>query len=856
MKGTGLPLAWRLVRSDPRGGLLFFGSVLLGVWILVGVALTGGMLHARIEAETFAMLAADIRIEGSAPLDAWAEKHLFGPGRVVAKSLEFTAMARPVVEVKAATPQHSTVPPENSQLHEQNQLVEVKAVTPQHPLRGRVDLLGGGSLVTALQNGGAVVEANLLERLHLRVGEHIRIGDARFQIRAILAREPDRVMRLFSLGPRVFIDLDQVPSTHLIRPGSRVHHVHSLRLAPGETVASVAAHLETLAKPQGIHVLVPGKKQPGATRLLGRFAIFMGLVAVMALLVGGQAIAGSVANYMRERVKMVAVLKVLGADNAMLGQIFLWKVILLAGCGSLSGVLLGVATPWLLLNLSGDMLTGSAPYRPDPWLLSSGLALGILVSLLLALGPLWDIRRTLPGALFRSASDWGTEAEGRVRSIWPVFVVGLPLTATAVHVAGETRLALGFLGMSLVSLVGLHGLIRGCLRLLRYWHPRRPTWNLAVRALLRPENGALSTTTALSLGVSLVTAIVLLQGDLNRQIQTQLPKRIPALFFVDIQTDQTVAFQHLVRRMASEPDALRITPVVRGRLIDLRRASTLDQKEPITPANAWRFAREYVLTWSATLPPNNPLIAGQWWTSPTESGLSVEADMAHDLNLHLGDQLVFEIQGVTVAAPVRNIRKVTWSDMGLNFFVIFSPALLQDVPGTWLGSLAIEPDREEAVYQATVNSFPNVTVIRTREIMTTMRDILEKLAQAVTALGGLAVVAGLMVLWVAIFATRQRRAREGAVCRLLGATRGDVVRMALLEFFLQGVMTATLSLFVSQALRGAVAVYGFKDSEPWHVIVGPALLLWGAAVVMIVLSGWLALRRELSRPLLSNLFRV
>ncbi|MBF0155320.1 MAG: ABC transporter permease [Magnetococcales bacterium] len=834
MTWTGLSLAWRLLRSNPQDGWLFVGSVMLGVWILVGVALSGGVLHAQLETETRAMLAADIRVEGASPLDDWAAIHLQRPGRLVEKSLEFSAMARPATTTTS-------------------QIVEIKAVTANYPLRGEVNLVGGGSLAAALANGGAVVETHTLEQLHLRLGDDLMIGDERFVIRAVLEQEPDRVMRIFSLGPRVFIGLDRVPATNLVRSGSRVQYVYSVRLAPGETLQKVAMDLETQVGEGGLHILTPGKKQPGGSRLLVRFTIFTGLVTVMALLVGGLAVAGSVATYMRERVKMVAVLKCLGADNYLIMNIFFWQVVIMAGLGGVVGMLLGLGTPWLLLFFFSESVAAVIAYHPNLFLLILGLSLGIIISLLFALGPLWEIRQFSSGLLFRT-SGWDEAEEGKIHFGWPVFLAGLPLTAMAVYVAGEARFALGFLAISVLALGGLRFLVWGSLRMLETWHPRRLDWTLAIRTLLRPESGSFTSVMALSLGVSLVTTILLVQENLDGQIQTQLPKRVPSLFFVDIQPDQKEAFEKLALTATPNTDALRITPVVRGRLVSVRKAGAAGDVKSGSSANAWRFSREYVLTWSATLPPHNPMTEGEWWRIPDDHGISVEAGMARDLDLRLGDLLAFDIQGIVVEAPVRSIRQVTWSDMGLNFFVIFSPSVLRDLPGTWLGSLAIPPEHEESMYLATVRDFPNVTVIRSREIMKSMRGLLEKLAHAVTALGGLAVISGLMVLWTTVLATRKRRAREGAVCRLLGATDGEVIHLARLEFALMGGVVATISLIVSQAMSGAVMFFLLQD--PWYGFPSTALFVWCSTIGLITLIGWMATRFELSRPLMTHLFRV
>ncbi|MBF0425053.1 MAG: hypothetical protein HQL66_04440 [Magnetococcales bacterium] len=827
-----LMLAWRLLRADLRDGALFVGSVLLGVWILVGAVLTGGALRAQVDAETHALLAADLRVEGNTPFTDWSTTHLERPGRIVAPSLEFEAMAQ-------------------TETGKASQLVEVKAVTADYPLRGQVDLVGGGRLADALVGEGIVVDGELLDRLHLSIGDTLRLGEARFTIRARLAHEPDRVMRILALGPRVLIPLDRVPTTNLIRPGSRVQYVASLRLAAGENLQQLAAELESAANARSLRIVTPGKKQPTISRLIGRFTLFMGLVAVMALLVGGLAIAGSVAAYMGERTAIVAILKCLGAGNQAIVRIFLWQVLIMAGAGGIGGMLLGLATPGLLAFLLRGAIAISVTQALNPPLLLSALGLGLALTLLLSLGPVWRVRRTLPGALFRNPG-WGDATMDTLRFGWPLFAVGALLVALATRVAGEPELALAFLGIVAVALPGIRLLVGGMFRLLRRWQPQSFAWRAVVRALLRPENHSLTSITVLSLGASLVATILLVQWDIARQIQVHLPGKVPGLFFADIQPDQKEPFQQSALTVTGQTEGLRLTPVVRGRLVGVRRVN-VREIQGSNPVNTWRFTREYVLTWSATQPPNNPLIAGRWWDSPREEGVSVEEKMARDLELHLGDDLVFDIQGMRVTAPVRSIREVTWSDMGLNFFVVFSPPVLQGVPETWLASLVVPPEREEAMYQATVRAFPNVTVIRSRAIMDAMLGVLRNVARAVTVLGGMALISGLMVLWVAVAATRRRRVREGAIHRLLGATNRDIMRLATLEFVALGGVVALVSLIAAQAMSAAVMHLLLHD--PWHRFPEVALLTALSTMGLIALTGWLAVRHELRAPPMIALFR-
>ncbi|MEO5363407.1 MAG: ABC transporter permease [Magnetococcus sp. DMHC-8] len=840
-----LPRAALAASTARLNGHLMAAALLLCVTVLVGVSASALFLRSAMEANARQLLAADLRLQAALPLQAayrtgalpgevlaFAEQRLAGPGRQLSPGLEFSAMAR----VAGG---------------ERTLLVEVKAVAADYPLRGRVQLEQALSLTQALADGGVVVEKSLLTRLGVGVGDAILLGDATLTIAATLAYEPDRVTHLFNLGPRVIMPLTQVARTGLLQTGSRVTQVVSVRLAEGENAATWAETLRAGSQVAGLRVLTPEQSQPTVRRFIRRFTLFLALTSLLTLLVAGLAMTGAMAAYLRESRTTIAVLKLLGAETGQVVAAVLWATLRLAWPASLAGGILGVLLPGLMPRFLAGLFPAEAVYHPSIWLALTGTGLGLLFSLLCAAGPLWWTRQISPARLFCAAT--GGEA---ARPVGPAgwWLAGLALLGVAgaalgiIHWSGESRFGLMFAaGLGGVVLLAW-GLARVGLWWLARLQPRRVAWRLARHALLRRGEHQGVVIMALGLGLGLVSAVLLLEENLHQQMVRQVPQRMPGFFFIDIQPDQVPVFQEVAHRFAApQPDAVHLFPTVRGRLLN---GGQTVEEEPDQP-QSWRKAREYVLTQADELPVGNRLVAGTWWSDPSAREASVEVEMARGLGLSVGDMLAFDIQGVTVTARIANLRAVRWSDLGLNFFVIFSPAVLQGAPMTWLASVVAPVAQEEALLAAMSGRLHNVTAIATRTVLESLQALLQQVARSARLLGGAAVAAGLLVLGVSVLASRPPRTREIALYRLIGATRGEVARIAAAEFVLLGGMAAVLGVLIGQGIT-ALAVEGLlNDLWTFNFPLTLLVLVGGAGVVL--LTGWVGSRQALDQPVMAVL---
>ena len=828
---------WRLGAVEdttPRLNSYFFSAAIgLCVSVLVGVAASADFLRTAIATDARNLLAADLRLQASMPLQAFADQHVRASGRTLSPGMAFSAMAR--------------VPSSKRSL-----LVEVKAVSNDYPLRGTVRLEKGTDLREALSSGGAVAEKALLTRLGLQIGDSIHLGDATFILTSTLAYEPDRITHLFNLGPRIIIPWDRAEQTGLLQTGSRITWSVSVRLGNDENPADVARKIRAAAKAEGVRILTPEQSQPSVRRFVRRFALFLALTSLLTLLVGGLAMAGAMTAYLHESRKTIAILKFLGAENAQVVGMFLLSTVRMSWPASFLGALLGISLPGGVRYLLEGIFPVAAVYQPSLSLALAGAILGILFSLIFAAGPLLWAQDLSPGLLFRVTS-WGEAMTPHRKHGWWVglLVIGSSSMAVAAW-SGENRFGLlfasGLVGMLLCAWVVAWAL----LFLLRHLSLGGFSWKLASSALLRREEGNLTVIMSLGLGLGLVFSVLFLEENLNQQMVDRLPQRTPSFFFIDIQPDQVATFREIASRSAfMQTEAVRIFPVVRGRLVPTETMRGLEAEHGPDKPDAWRINREYVLTYAEKIPSGNLLVAGQWWNHADLQEASVEVKMAEMLGLRMGDPLTFLIQGIPVTARISNLRTVRWSDMGLNFFVVFSPAVLQGVPLTYIASVAVPPEKEEAFLAEVTHHLHNVTAIATRTIMESVRDLLHHLARAVRFLGGTAVVAGLLVLSVSVMASRRRRAYETAIYRLIGSTRHEVARVAMVEFALLGCMASVTGVVVGQVIT-ALAVRGLMN-DVWEANMGLTLVAFLGGTATILLTGWVGSYQALGRPVMVTL---
>ncbi|MBF0165730.1 MAG: FtsX-like permease family protein, partial [Magnetococcales bacterium] len=650
-------------------------------------------------------------------------------------------------------------------------------------------------------------------------------------------------IRFFRWGPRLIIPFEQVNNTGLLGFGSRVTHVTLIRLPEGSDSASVARELieETLGT--GIRVMTPSDGQMSARRFIDRFTLFMRLLTLLTLLSTGNAMAGAMTAHARENRRQVAILQSLGVGHGAILGIFMLRILLVALPSALVGALLGSGWPlWL-----DSALTGAGAAKGfSAVILLSGVVGGLLGSLLFSFGALWSLRSVTPMGLFRAVAWSGGGGFLRARWRWGV-PLGLVLLA-ALAVGAQDGWKAGLLLVSGLSggLLVLTLLARVMLWILGWLQPASLVWRLALRRLTAHGGGTLGSLVSLGLGMATLATMLFLERNIDQQLTERLPERVASFFLLDLQPDQEGTLRELASRHLRQGDDLRITPVVRGRLRALNGEEVTTAVATRHP-QAWRFQRDYVLTWAEEPPVGNRIIQGRWWSDSRAMEVSLEREMARDLRLGLGDSVTFSILGVDVTATVTSIRDVAWSDMSLNFFVIFAPAVVEGVPFSHLASIRLDPDREEPFRAEVTRRMNNISLIAAREVMERAREMLERVIGSLRLAGGMAVAAGVIALLVAILLLERGRVREVAIVRLLGARQGDLRQVAWREFWLLGICASGAGVIVGQGIAWAVIRFMLQDRWDWLPGITFATLTGGA--LLVAGTGYLAARRDLERPI-------
>lgn len=811
-----------------RGRLAFFALCLaVGVAGVTAVAGFSGALRSGLRSEARKLMASDLRVEGLRALPEEADELLAArAGLRVTRLREMpTVVAVPAV---GATPGRS-------------QLVELRAVDGDFPFYGALTLEPARPLAELVAGDGAVAGPELYDRLGLAVGDRLAVGGKLFTLRGLVRAEPDRVGGAFSLGPRLFVAGAALDDTELLQRGSRVEHTTLVALPAGSGAAEVealaAALRGALDDPTFYRIETFVEGQPELKRGVDRTERFLGLAALLSLVVGGIGIAQTVRAWLAARLDSIAVLAALGMRPREIAALFVAQIALLATAGSALGAAAGVALERALPRLVASFLPELPPPAFQPGAVLRGLALGAGVSLLFAAGPLVAALRVPALRVLRRDAE-PIPIPRLVAVALGVVLFGGTVAIAAVQAKSWQTGALfagGLAATTGVLALAARGLVAVARRVPRLRLPTALRWSLA--ALSRPGAGTTASVVALGLGGLVLVGMASVEQNLQRRLRAELPRDAPTAFLIDIQPSQ---WQD-VRARIEAAGATRVdsVPLVMARLaaIDGVKVTDLAEADRQQGRRRWALRREQRLTWLDQLPEDNELIAGSLWSDAGRAELSVEEEFARDLGLAVGTVVVFDVQGVPVELTVTSLRKVRWESFGINFFWVVEPGVLDEAPQMRIAAVRLPAGGEEGLRDELAAAHPNVTLFAIRDVLDKVVAVLEKIGTAIRFLGIFTLLAAAAILAGAVAATASRRAREVAIGKALGMTRGQVVVLFASEYGLAGLAGGAVGAAAGCVLAWAVSRYGFEI--PWRfdaVIVvvatlGTALLAAGAGLL-------------------------
>lgn len=870
-----LPTYLRFLARESRGSrgrLTFFVACLsVGVAAVVAVAGLGSGLEAGVRREARRLLAADLVVGGREPLPPALGEAVDRLAAELGGPVGRTDVLELVTVVSAPAPAGADGPGPS-------QLVELKVVRGEYPYYGELVLEPGRPLADLLDGpapsgapaGGAVAAPELLERLRVGPGDEIAVGGLRVPVAGVVTAEPDRLGGAFGFtaGPRLFLGRETFDRTGLEQTGSRIRYRALLRLpeGTGERAAERAAEAlkEALPDDRGFDVETWSEAQPALRQGIARAERFLGLVALLSLLIGGIGVGQTVRAWLAGRMDAIAVLKCLGARPREVLLLYAGQTALLGLAGSVVGAGAGVALLYLSPRIAGEVLPAELLHPWQPAAVVRGLLLGLAVALLFGLPSLAGALRVPPARVLRRTAE-PLPVPGAVRIAVAAAVVG-GVWATAAVQSGSLALGswfvAGAVGVTLLLALAARAVVWGAARLRARQGagdgaaPGRFWLRHGLAALGRPGAGTLAAVVALGLGVLVVTGLWLVERRLTSELEGNLPEQAPSVFLIDIQPGQWEPLQEILREEGAT--GIDSVPVVMARIAavdgvpvkELTDASYgRERVEDVGEDDRrWALTREQRLTYLEELPEDNRVIAGALWSEPGVAEVSVEEEFAGDLGVGVGSTLAFDLQGVPLELAVTSLRTVDWSTFGINFFLVVEPGVLEAAPQHRIAAVRLPPEAELRVQDRVVAAFPNVTVLRIREILEKVVAVIRAIAGGVRFVGTFTVLAGVAILGGAVAAGAARRRREVALLKALGTTRGGVVGIYAVEYALVGLVAGTIGSAGGAVLSWAVLTRGMEVDWAFDPVPLLAGVVGGAAVA--VAAGLTASARALrSRPI-------
>lgn len=849
-----LRMAWREGRAGRRKLGLLTGAVAAGVAALVAINSFTLNLTDSVEAQARAMLGADIIISSRQPFPERAAAlvdSLQAENRV-ARMVSFAGMAY--------VPRTSGV-----------RLVQVRAVEPAYPFYGEIITQPAGLWPRLAEGGMVLVDPTLLPALDAQVGDTLALGETTFIIAGVVTNFPGSVGIASAFGPRVFIGTGDLAATGLLEFGARVEHATYAQLVdPSQGPALRTAYRDEL-RTQRVSISTVENESEELSEALERLGRYLGLVALVALLLGGLGVASAVHVFIRQKLDTIAVLRCLGATTPEIFVIYLLQAVAMGGLGSLIGAVIGVGVQQGLPLVFSDLLPLDVRVIPAPRAILMGIGLGIWVSGIFALLPLLGVRRVSPLMTLRR------DYEPPRRRWDPILMTaGLLLLVSIVLLSSVQVRSLWegaiFTGGALAVLVVLWLAALGLIRGVRRWFPSR--WPYLLRQglanLYRPANQTVTVVLSLGFGAFLLSTLYLVQHNLLRQFRLDgAGGTRPNLMFFEIQPDQGEGVAQIMAD-AGYPGAapVPIVPMrirsIKGELVGAYAAGAMGAVVPPDslefeeeaespeadssgegdgPPRGWGVRREYRSTYRDTLTGAETLVAGRSWEGEARAPgdpvpISIEVSISDELGVTIGDEIEWDVLGTVIRTRVWSVREVDWGRFETNFFVVFATGALERAPQMLVTLTRVEDAAARGALQRQMaERYPNVTAIDLSQVQQAIEGVLDKATLVVRFMALFSLATGAIVLIGAVATSRYQRIREGVLLKTLGATRGQVLRVMITEYLALGLMAALASVVLASVAGWAIAKWVFE--QPFALPYLPlGALASGLILVTLIVGLW------------------
>lgn len=766
---------------------LYMSSITLGVAALVAINSFRTNAKESVRSESRSLLGADVRVWSNrafpkaltAVLDSARSKY------DVAEVVQMVSMGVNAYNGDA-------------------RLVQLRGIDAGYPYYGDIVTEPANEWQKIQQGGRAVVDEAVLNDLGMSVGDTLLLGEAPFVIAASLKKAPSDFSFRNIIGPRVYIANKDLAKTGLLRFGSLAQYQAYIKINSERDADRFVNDRKTFFRKNQIGFTTAEEQSQRVAQALEALSRFLGLVGLAALLLGGIGVATAVHVFVKSKRGVIAVLRCLGARERTVFAAYLLQAVALSLMGALVGVVLGLGVQALLPRVMQAVVPFDVAFSIDWVSVAAGLGVGVLVALLFAFIPLLTIRGISPLQALRIEYDGASRRVDPYRIAAAVALV-VGLTALSIWQANRFIAGLAFAGALGFTLVVLAVVAWALTRLTRRIVPKRAPFPIrqGIANLYRPHNQTVSVTLSLGFGVFVIATMFAVQSNLLGWLNIENKKSAPNLLAFDIQRDEVPSIQNVFSR--NHATAVSFTPIVPAKIVALngRSADEIAARSEAMKVEPWALRREYRNTYRDTVVETETVIAGKWFGERGSAALvpiSMEQDVARDLNLKLGDRVTWDFQGVQVETQVTSLRKVDWAEFNTNFFVVFPTGVLENAPHTFVALARVtNAQTRAAVQREIVAENSNVSVIDLATVRESLENMISKVTMAVRFMALFSIIAGIIVLIGAVATSRFQRLRESALLKTIGGTRKQITQVLVTEYAALGLLAGATGVTLAAA---------------------------------------------------------